>query len=43
MRLDKKVSAGVLKFVLAERLGKVMWGKKVPEAALHRALDALNS
>ena len=43
MQLDKKVSAGVIKFVLAERLGKVAWGKKVPQAALNRALDSLNS
>ena len=43
MQLDKKVSAGVIKFVLAERLGKVAWGKKVPEAALNHALDSLSS
>ena len=42
MRLDKKVSSGEVKFVLAERLGKVTWGNKVPEAALNRALDALS-
>jgi 3-dehydroquinate synthase len=38
MRLDKKVSAGVVKFVLATRLGKVVWGQRVPEAAIQKAL-----
>jgi len=26
MRLDKKVSGGEIKFVLAEKIGKVAWG-----------------
>ncbi|MFA6546548.1 MAG: 3-dehydroquinate synthase [Limisphaerales bacterium] len=39
MTLDKKVSAGEIKFVLAERIGRVMWGQKVPAAAVQRALD----
>ncbi len=39
MTLDKKVSAGEIKFVLAERIGKVVWGQKVPTAAVQRALD----
>ena len=39
MTLDKKVSAGEIKFVLAERLGKVTWGQKVPSASVQRALD----
>ncbi len=30
MRLDKKVSGGEIKFVLAERIGQVIWGQKVP-------------
>ena len=30
MRLDKKVSGGEVKFVLAEKIGKVVWGQKVP-------------
>jgi len=30
MQLDKKVSAGEVKFVLAEKIGKVVWGQKVP-------------
>lgn len=31
MKLDKKVSGGEIKFVLAEDIGKVVWGQKVPE------------
>ena len=27
MKLDKKVSAGEVKFVLAEKIGKVVWGR----------------
>ena len=38
MKLDKKVSAGEIKFVLAERIGKVVWGQKVPAAVLQEAL-----
>ena len=29
MKLDKKVSNGEVKFVLAEKIGKVVWGRKV--------------
>jgi 3-dehydroquinate synthetase len=43
MTLDKKVSGGEIKFVLAERIGKVVWGQKVPASAVHRALDAVAS
>lgn len=43
MTLDKKVSGGEIKFVLAERIGKVAWGQRVPTAAVHRALDAVAS
>ena len=39
MRLDKKVSGGELKFVLAKRLGKVVWGQKVPPQLIAQALD----
>ncbi|NBR84891.1 MAG: 3-dehydroquinate synthase [Verrucomicrobia bacterium] len=42
MTLDKKVSAGEIKFVLAERIGKVVWGQKVPAPAVHRALDLVS-
>lgn len=31
MRLDKKVSGGEVKFVLAKKLGEVIWGQNVPE------------
>jgi 3-dehydroquinate synthase len=30
MLLDKKVSGGEVKFVLAQKIGKVVWGQKVP-------------
>jgi 3-dehydroquinate synthase len=39
MRLDKKVSGGELKFVLAKKIGKVEWGQPVPDALIHHALD----
>jgi 3-dehydroquinate synthase len=39
MRLDKKVSGGKIQFVLAERIGKVVWGQTVPDMLIHRALD----
>lgn len=38
MRLDKKVSAGEVKFVLAERIGAVTWGQRVPDAAILKVL-----
>lgn len=41
MTLDKKVSGGEIKFVLAERIGKVVWGQKAPAATVQRALDAV--
>lgn len=40
MRLDKKVSAGEVKFVLAESVGKVRWGEAVPTALIESALAA---
>jgi 3-dehydroquinate synthase len=40
MRLDKKVSGGEIKFVLAERIGKVAWGRQVPEEVVRWALGA---
>ena len=39
MQLDKKVSAGEIKFVLAKRIGETIWGQKVPEQLVHEALD----
>lgn len=41
MRLDKKVSGGEIKFVLARRIGEVEFGLKVPEAEIHSALDRI--
>jgi 3-dehydroquinate synthetase len=38
MKLDKKVSNGEIKFVLANRIGKVVWGQKVPLVAIQKAL-----
>ncbi|HTD87220.1 MAG TPA: 3-dehydroquinate synthase [Candidatus Binatia bacterium] len=40
MLLDKKVSAGEIKFVLAERIGKVHWGQSVPSEAVDQVLFA---
>lgn len=40
MRLDKKVIGGELRFVLAQRIGHVLWGRKVPEANILDALDS---
>lgn len=41
MRLDKKVSGGEIKFVLARTLGKVEFGQSVPDSDVDRALDAV--
>jgi 3-dehydroquinate synthetase len=40
MRLDKKVSDGEIKFVLAKRIGKATWGQRVPDTLLRRALNS---
>ena len=40
MQLDKKVSGGRFKFVLAEAIGQVRWGVPVPEKAVLEALSA---
>ena len=40
MRLDKKVSGGEIKFVLAEAVGRVVWGKSVPPALIEAVLAA---
>ncbi|HZL42339.1 MAG TPA: 3-dehydroquinate synthase [Verrucomicrobiae bacterium] len=40
MRLDKKVRGGKVQFVLANRVGKVRWGERVPEAMIRRVLGA---
>lgn len=41
MRLDKKVTAGEVRFVLARRLGEVVWGQAVAEDELNAVLDWL--
>lgn len=38
MRLDKKVSGGEIRFVLAERIGRVRYGQAVPGAELEALL-----
>lgn len=38
IKLDKKVSDGEARFVLAKRIGKVVWNQRVPEAVIHRVL-----
>lgn len=40
MELDKKVSAGEIKFVLARRIGKVEFGQKVPAASIDKIVPA---
>ena len=39
MRLDKKVSGGEIKFVLAKKIGRVEFGHKVPAALIDQALN----
>jgi len=39
MKLDKKVSAGEIKFVLAEKIGRVQFGQKVPLPLVLEILD----
>ena len=41
MKLDKKVSAGEIKFVLAQKIGKVVWNQRVAENLIGRVLDTL--
>jgi 3-dehydroquinate synthase len=40
MKLDKKVSEGEVNFVLAKKIGKVVWGQKVPPALIEAILTA---
>ena len=39
MKLDKKVSGGEVKFVLAKRIGEVLWGRKVPLDLIEPSLN----
>jgi 3-dehydroquinate synthase len=41
MRLDKKVSGGEVKFVLAKRIGKVLWGQRVTDEEIQQTLEAI--
>ncbi|HTY88420.1 MAG TPA: 3-dehydroquinate synthase [Candidatus Acidoferrum sp.] len=41
MKLDKKVSGGEVKFVLARKIGRVVWGRRVPESLVQQALDEI--
>ncbi len=43
MSRDKKVSGGEVKFVLAERIGKVAWGQRVSAVLVNAALDQIAS
>jgi 3-dehydroquinate synthase len=38
MRLDKKTSDGEIKFVLAEKIGRVVWGRTVPAALIEEVM-----
>lgn len=40
MRLDKKVSGGAVKFVLAQQIGKVVWGQSVPDTEILKVLHS---
>jgi len=52
MELDKKVSAGEIKFVLAPKIGQTVWGQKVspdlvrqvllPQSAIRNRKSAIN-
>ncbi|MCS7337529.1 MAG: 3-dehydroquinate synthase [Verrucomicrobiae bacterium] len=41
MRLDKKVRGGQIRFVLARRIGKVIWGQHVNDELVRQALDVI--
>lgn len=41
MKLDKKVSGGEIKFVLAKKLGEIIWGQQVPDAVIKEVLDEI--
>jgi len=40
MKLDKKVSDGEIRFVLAKHIGEVTWGQRVPPAELEKVLTS---
>ena len=39
MKLDKKVSVGEIQFVLAGKIGNVVWGQKVSQTLINEALE----
>ena len=41
MRLDKKVSGGEIKFVLAKKIGETIWGQKVPELLIEETVNSI--
>jgi 3-dehydroquinate synthase len=41
MKLDKKVIGGEIKFVLAKKIGKVVWNQCVPENSISAVLNAV--
>lgn len=41
MQLDKKVSNGEIKFVLAKAIGQVVWGQRVPPEQVQAAIDEI--
>ncbi len=43
MRLDKKVSGGEIKFVLAKRIGRVVWGQRVAGELIGSVLDEIGN
>jgi 3-dehydroquinate synthase len=43
MKLDKKVSGGEIKFVLAKRIGRVVWGQRVAGELIGRVLDEIGN
>jgi len=38
MKLDKKVSAGEIRFVLAKKIGRVIWGQRVTEELVRQVI-----
>jgi 3-dehydroquinate synthetase len=43
MQLDKKVTGGEIKFVLARKIGHAVWGQRAPLELLSRVLDESES
>jgi 3-dehydroquinate synthase len=39
MRLDKKVSDGAVKFVLAKKIGQAVWGQRVSDLLIRQVID----